>query len=245
MSDEKDSTMEEILRQRRMNIIDLRNSDDTTIREILLLINPKEISKLCSTSQKFNRICTDHSFWRVKVKRDYGIERIYGTTWKGTAINLHKVNMINLNKEWIDGRTYAEIVKEVLNQKDDVKYLENLQYEHHPKYIPWVSIFNGNIFISDEDMHEQIVNQLGRDFTDEEIETMKNIYTSEFAIIYRSFFEIKDSYVIPLSREIYLEDNIHFDESLAQILKPFIDVYPYIMFFSSLPDNELNNISDY
>ena len=91
------STIEDILRQRRMNIADLKNSNEDTIRKILLLISPKEISRLCVTSQKFNRVCEDQSFWRVKVQRDYGIEKKYGFTWKETAINLHKVKMINLN----------------------------------------------------------------------------------------------------------------------------------------------------
>nr|QBK93788.1 MAG: uncharacterized protein LCPAC406_01020 [Pithovirus LCPAC406] len=181
----------------------------------------------------------------MKVKRDYGMEKKYGSTWKETAINMFKVNMINLNNRWIDGCTYTEIVRKALEQKDAFKYLEMLQEGHYPEYLPWISVFSGNIFIPDENMHEQISNQLNRDLTDEEIRILKNAFTSEFAIIHRAFFEIKNSYVIPLSRQTYLEDNIHFDESLAKILQSFIDVYPYIMFFSSVPDNELNNISDY
>ncbi len=245
MSDKKDPTVEDILRQRRMNITDLESSGDNTIREILFLINPVEISKLCATSRKFNRICTDVSFWRMKVKRDYGIQRMYGSTWKETAINLFKVNMINLDKKWIDERTYAEIVKEALIQKDSSKYLEELQYGHYPEHMPWICIYNGIIFNPNEEMQDQIANQMNRDFTDEEIETLEKVFTSEFAIIYRAFFEIKDSIVIPLSRQQYLEDNIHFDGTLAQILQPFIDVYPYIMLFSSMQDDELNSISDY
>nr|QBK93013.1 MAG: uncharacterized protein LCPAC403_01470 [Pithovirus LCPAC403] len=245
MSGKKVSTMEDILRQRRVNIADFGLFDDTAIREILILINPAEISRLCVTSQRFNRICTDVSFWKMKVKRDYGIEKKYGFTWKETCINLFKVNMINLNKEWINGSTYAEIVKDALEQKDSVKYLERLQYKHHPEHLPWTPVYNGKIFILNGEMQDQIVNQLQRDLTDEEIETLKNTFTLESAVIYRAFFEIKESCVLPLSRQAYLDDTIQFDGDLAQILQPFIDVYPYIMLFSSLPNHELNNILDY
>ncbi len=245
MSDEKDPTIEDILRRRRMNIADLESSSDTTIREILILINPAEISKLCATSRKFNRICTDVSFWRMKVKRDYGIQRMYGSTWKKTAINLFKVNMINLNKEWINGNTYVEIVKEALEQENSFVYLRRLQGEYYPESIPGRSAFDGKIFIPNGDMQNQIANQMNREFTDEEIETLKSTFTPEFAIIYRAFFEIEESYAIPLSRQAYFDDNIQFDEILAQILQPFIDVYPYIMLFSSLSNDELDEISDY
>nr|QBK92757.1 MAG: uncharacterized protein LCPAC401_03950 [Pithovirus LCPAC401] len=245
MSDEKDPTIEDILQQRHMNIADLESSDTNTVREILFLINPVEISRLCVTSQKFNRICTDHSFWRMKVKRDYGIEKKYGATWKETAINMYKVNMINLNKEWINGSTYAEIVKEALEQKDTFEYLKILQAEYHLGFdVDWKSIWNGKIYPNDY-MIEQIEYQLERKLTNEEIETSERAFTSEFAIIYSAFFEVYGSYVIPLWRQKYLRGMFQLDEKLAPILQQFIDVYPYIMLFSSLSNVELNRIQNY
>nr|QBK94072.1 MAG: uncharacterized protein LCPAC406_03860 [Pithovirus LCPAC406] len=233
-----------------MNIADLESSGDNTIREILLLINPEEISRLCATSRKFNRICTDVSFWRMKVKQDYGMEKKYGATWKKTAINLFKVNMINLNKEWINGCTYAEIVKETLGQKEIIRYLAKFQNEYYPDDVPSYSVFTGHkftgkIFIPNGDMQHEITNRMDRELTDEEIETLKNVFTSEFAIIYRAFFEIEESYAIPLSRQVYFDDTVQFNGDLTQILQSFIDVYPYIMLFSSLPNHDLNNIIDY
>nr|QBK92763.1 MAG: uncharacterized protein LCPAC401_04010 [Pithovirus LCPAC401] len=245
MAEEKTPTVEDILRQRRMNITDLESSGDNTIREILLLINPVEISRLCATSRKFNRICTDVSFWRVKVKQDYGIEKKYGTTWKETAVSLFKVNMINLNNRWINGSTYVEMVKEIVKKKDSAGYMGRLQYEYYPEDISREVLFTGKIFIPNGDIQNDIINQMDRDLTNEEIETLKNVFTSEFAIIYRAFFEIERSYSIPLSREAYFDDTTQFGGHLAYILQPFIDVYPYIMLFSSLSSHELNNIIDY
>ena len=236
-------TIEDILKQRRMDTADLKNSSEDTIRKILLLISPEEISRLCATSQKFNRICEDQSFWRVKVQRDYGIEKKYKSTWKETAIAFYKVNMINLNKKWIDGRTYSKIIEEASNSEDSIRYLMRLQDEYFPENIDQ-GFFSAAIFILDGDMHDGIVHQMDRDLTDEEIKPLEKIFTSEFAIIFNAFFQISSLYRnLPLDlQDNYLYTGDSAEKKILKIVLPLIDINPYIMFFSSLTDDDLDDI---
>ena len=238
-------TIEHILGQRRMNITDFKNSDDDTIREILSLISPPEISRLCATSRKFNRICKDQSFWRVKVKRDYGIQKKYGSTWKETAINMHKVNMINLNNRWINGRTYSEIVEEVSDSKDSMGILFQMERQYFPDSINTQGGFVGAIFMLDGNIYNPIFDRMDRDLTNREIETLEKIYTSEFAIIFRSFYHIVGLYS---NLPNHLQQNYVYQNStgskIFDIVLSVIDLTPYIMFFSSLTTDELNDIYD-
>ena len=60
-------------------------------------------------NKKFNCITLRESMWRNIIRMNYGIDKIYGTSWKDTAKNLFLCNMINLNKIWIDNITYGEL----------------------------------------------------------------------------------------------------------------------------------------
>ncbi len=48
--------------------------------------------------------------YREKVKNDYGIYHMYGNSWRDTIRFLSDMKMINLNKRWIDGKTYSELL---------------------------------------------------------------------------------------------------------------------------------------
>ena len=278
--------VEDILRELHMRMTDFEHSSDSTIREMLLFISPAEISKLCRTSKKINRICTDESFWKTKVEQSYGIEKQYGDTWRKTAELFHKVDMINLNNKWIDGRTYAEIVKNAQKQNmthgqetyGRIEYLRKLQTQYYltikgkgkrrygvirrtqmgmrvsfgqgPRDFPPAhrggpgKFYHGKIFVVDGSLHRDIVNRIGKELTDREIKTLEDVFTPEFAVIYRSFFEIDDTGILPLGRARYFEDIDVYNVNMRGILLPFVDVYPYIMYFSSLDDHRLNEIGD-
>ncbi len=287
MTEEKGVTIEDILRERHMNIEDLARSSDSAVREILVFISPVEIAKLCRTSRKFNRICKDESFWKMKVKRSYGIEKQYKDTWRKTAEFLHKVNMINLSNKWINGSTYAEIIKDIQNQpiirgsRTDgrINYLRELQYnsirdfeslQEESKFssiskgkygfikrepmgmrsslssqIHSIGLIRHSGKIFDASMHHELVDRLGRDLTNIEIETLEDVFTAEFAIIYRSFFEIDNTTVLPFGRPLYFANIGIYNGNLKGILLPLVDVYPYIMYFSSFEDHQLNEINDH
>nr|QBK93992.1 MAG: F-box family protein [Pithovirus LCPAC406] len=102
--------MNEILAKLRLERQDLNRISSSQLRSVFSDLTVKEISILCGVSKKFNTICKEESFWRTKVLDNYGIEKKYGDTWRQTAINMDKVNMINLGDKWIDGRTYREIL---------------------------------------------------------------------------------------------------------------------------------------
>ena len=44
---------------------------------------------------------------------------MYGSTWRETARRMEEFNMINLNIEWIDGRSYREILDDTLRDGAD------------------------------------------------------------------------------------------------------------------------------
>nr|QBK92447.1 MAG: uncharacterized protein LCPAC401_00850 [Pithovirus LCPAC401] len=278
--------IEDILRERHMKMADFENSSDSTVREILLFISPAEISKLCRTSRKINRICTNESFWKVKVEQSYGTEKRYGDTWRKTAELFHKVNMINLNNKWIDGRTYAEIIKDTQKQTiihgqetyGRIEYLRKLQTQYYttikgkgrygiirriqrgihvghfgqyslgpppvPRGGPPGKFYHGKIFVINGSLHRDIVSGIGKELTDKEIETLEDVFTPEFAVIYRSFFEIDNTGVLPLEHVRYFKGIGAYNDNMRGILLPFVDVYPYIMYFSSLQDSKLNEIDD-
>ncbi len=75
------------------------------IEKILLYFPIKEIPSYFKVSSHFNINVN----WKTLVRRDFGVTRRYCDTWKDTAILLVQCNMINLNKKWIDGRTYREL----------------------------------------------------------------------------------------------------------------------------------------
>ena len=57
--------------------------------------------------------------WKQKVKNDYGISKMYDSTWKETARLLFESNMINLNANWVNGKTYKELFEDGLGDDED------------------------------------------------------------------------------------------------------------------------------
>lgn len=59
--------------------------------------------------------------WKRKVRNDYGIEKMYGNTWKETVRFLFEADM--------NGRTYNDLFYEGLESKDN-KFLDRLIDEY-------------------------------------------------------------------------------------------------------------------
>ena len=94
------------------------------IREFFDDISYKEVMKLCRVSKQFNIACNKESMWKQKVKNDYGITKILDSTWKETARLLFESNMINLNANWVNGKTYKELFEEGLESKSDAYFYD-------------------------------------------------------------------------------------------------------------------------
>nr|QBK92818.1 MAG: uncharacterized protein LCPAC401_04560 [Pithovirus LCPAC401] len=123
-----DRSIEELLEV--FGISNLSNLGSDVIVKYFDDISVKEVMKLCRVNKQFNTVCEKDSMWRRKVERDYGIKRKYGKTWKDTAQFLFEYNMINLNQEWINGKTYKELFDESLESKSD-NYFKDLYDQHN------------------------------------------------------------------------------------------------------------------
>ena len=88
-----------------------------------------ELMKLCGKNKQFKIACRDESMWKKKVKNDYGIVRIYGISRKETAHLLFESNMINLNANWVNGKTYRELFEEGLKSKNN-NYFRDLYNDY-------------------------------------------------------------------------------------------------------------------
>ncbi len=110
-------SVEELLELFEVQNISQLGSD--VIRKFFDDISYKEIMKLCRVSKQFNIACNKESMWKRKVKNDYGITKILDSTWKDTARLLFESNMINLNANWVNGKTYRELLEEGLESKSD------------------------------------------------------------------------------------------------------------------------------
>ncbi len=113
------SSVNEILSRLHLSNRDLNNLSISQLETIFSNLTSKEISLLCRMSRKFNTLCKDESYWKNRVLNKYGIRKMYGSTWRETARRMEEFNMINLNIEWIDGRSYREILDDTLRDGAD------------------------------------------------------------------------------------------------------------------------------
>nr|QBK92481.1 MAG: F-box-like protein [Pithovirus LCPAC401] len=111
-------TVSEIFERIHLKEESLGNLPPDVIQEIFLDLSVEEIMKLCRSNVAFNIVCERESFWQTKVWTDFGIEKKYWDTWRKTAENLFKIKMINLNKKWVNGMTYREIIDKIANRTE-------------------------------------------------------------------------------------------------------------------------------
>ena len=110
-------TIEELLQ-----LFEIKNISELgsgVIRTFFDDISYKEVMKLCRVNKQFNIECNKESMWKQKVKNDYGIFKMYESTWKKTAHLLFESNMINMNQKWINDKTYQQLFSESLEEKND------------------------------------------------------------------------------------------------------------------------------
>ncbi len=207
------------------------NLTSVLIQKIFFVLTVKEISLLCCTNKKFKTVCKEESFWRTKVSNDYGpILKKYGDTWREIAINMDKVNMINLNNRWIDGRTYKEILIDTLQNGSSV--VLNLQSKY---LLPYLNS-KEDLFDFQFNTHDQAAmkNMLDRDCTDEEVNNMFYIKTREMNVIFFAVYTFTG-----IKYQIYFPgdqlSNLRTGTALSS--HEMIDPILYVMQFSAFSDD--------
>ena len=243
------ASVSDILTKVRLNLRDLNNVSLTQLETIFSILTVKEISTLCAVNIRFNTVCQDESFWRNKVLSDYGIKKRYGDTWRQTAITMDRVNMINMNGVWIDGRTYMEIFDDTLQ-----KWADSVLDFQIPYLLPLANESKDDI----DDLHLRIENDdtqlqdfanrvLGRDYTERELNEIYYIKSREINVIYKAVLTYQDD-------GQYLPGGT-LDDSITAIgttgtalpsydfLRGMMDPMLYVMQFSSFSADKLALVS--
>nr|QBK92755.1 MAG: F-box-like family protein [Pithovirus LCPAC401] len=233
------ASINETLAKLNLGIRDLDNLSLAQLETVFKDLTVREISALCEVSRRFNSICSDESFWRNKVSDDYGIHRKCGDTWRKTARNMYKINMINLNTKWIDGRTYEEILDDALqNGADCIKGLPEkhlLPYANNDEedaYFLRYSIGHNENAI--QDFAHQTYNKT---YSNEAINNILLINSDEINVIYTSV-SAYEGINKHLPGKCY--DFIHNTLSY-EFLRKMIDPILYVMQFSSFPNSEIDH----
>ncbi len=233
------ASVSDIFTEVRLNLQDLNNVSLAQLEIIFKDLTVKEISKLCVVNKRFNTVCENESFWRSKVSDDYGIRKKYGDTWRETARIMDKYDMINLNKRWIDGRTYREILNDVLqNGSDRIRGLPE------KRLFPYVDNNYGDaLFIrfelghSEEQFQDFAHQTYNKSYTDDELNDMLLINSEEIDIIYTAVltYEGYDKH-LPGGMYFFVHETLSFD-SLREMIDPIL----YVMQFSSFPNNKIDH----
>ncbi len=198
----------------------------------------KEISLICHTNNTINTICGKELLWKKKLSNDYGIEKKYGATWRITAQRMSEVNMINLNDRWINGQTYRELLDEALEKnwhhlyKKQIKFLELINADLAGAF------FTLNMFCEKE-LQNFAINMLHRQFINDELSDIKQIFSRELKVIRATVLTILGSRSY-LPGESYMEDDYN-TKSKVFLLK-LMDPILYMMQFSSFSIDDLLKI---
>nr|QBK93077.1 MAG: uncharacterized protein LCPAC403_02110 [Pithovirus LCPAC403] len=202
-------------------------------------------------------------------KNDYGIMKILDSTWKETARLLFEANMINLNANWVNGKTYRELLEEGLGNDS---YFHDL-YEDlellpvvFPDYVYDIEtaeeyVINTLIDAETDDEQEVALEDFNRDnrdiLNDEDVLYLQlDSMTREFSVVAYAVAEIRQLYSrYGLSRMIAQmkrndrykdteEENIDIrgkiDKELAKLLEKQFDPMLYIIFYSM---RDIENLS--
>ncbi len=222
-------SVEEILRDIRIRRSDLNNLGPEVILGIFNDLNIIEISKLCSLSVAFNNACKKESLWESKVWSEYGINKMYGISWKETARNLSIANMINMNEVWINGMTYIELLNEAISKgANSFNYIRDLKDEA-------LKAAFGLIFVDFFDRRNSSLTLAGLYPHNPEL---KAILTKGLAVI-AATLKIKDQNYLPgnYGRGLF---NIPYD--VQNILNDLFDPILYVIQFSSVSLSGINSI---
>ncbi len=221
----------------------LNNLPSSQVWNIFSGLTVGEISLLCNTFKKFNVICKNESFWRNKIFNDYGIEKKYGTTWRETAQRMFQINMINLNKRWIDGRTYKELLDIAISMDDIADALgliRTIEIDEFLTDLPSDTSWEFTYIHEEKEIQDCAEENLNRQLTREELDKLEYVNSREMLVIYAAagIYE-SGEYLLP-GDEFHYEQ---FDFNNIPVQKEFIlrllDPILYVMQFSSFPISEL------
>ena len=240
------ASVSDILTKVRFNLQDLNNVSLAQLETVFLDLTVKEISLLCAVNKRFNTVCENESFWKNKVLNDYGIHKKYGDTWRQTAINMDKVNMINLNDKWIDRRTYREIFDDALQQNNS----EFVHYLQERYLLPYANNDSTNVadlqfWTGNEDTQLQIfANRVfGRNYTKDELNDIFYIKNREIRVIHTSVLTYRRGGSLYLPGDTDTSQNIGTTLQSYEFLREMIDPMIYVMQFSSFSHDKLNTVS--
>ncbi len=244
------------------------------MQKILLSLTVKEISELCRINKTFNNVCRRESFWKNKTLTDYGINKKYwdtdakrpstkcamqssacGATWRETAKNLSLMKMINLNKKWINGMTYRELIEESMKhhtknpwEYDQIihySYLGCLRYRYMVKIlgkdVKRHGAFDFNVIGNDDFDRYDFFESFGYMYVDQGdsvYDKMEQTLTREFSVIMLAiqFNDCANPPVgTPLLKEDYYDllDKTQYSKAF-KVLHDLIDIEYYVMQVSSL-----------
>ncbi len=264
-----DRTIKELL-----DLFEIKNISQLGSDVILMFfddISYKEIMKLCRVNKQFNIACNKESMWKKKVKNDYGIMKMYESTWKETARLLFESNMINLNANWINGKTYRELFEEGLESKND-KYFCDL-YNNlgllpiiFPDYVYDIDsaeeyVINNLIDAETDDEQEIALEQFNRDhrdiLNDDDIFYLQlDSMTREFSVVAHAVSDIRRFYSrYGLARMVAQvtwrdryedteEENIDIRDKIDKELEKLFDPMFYIISYSMRDIEYLSHTTD-
>lgn len=183
------NSVDEILENLRIRKQDLNNLTTSQVRNIFRKLTVKEISLLCRINRKFNTICNDESFWRIKVLDDYGLNKKYGKTWRKTAEKMFQFNMINLNDTWINGQTYGQLLNQAVETDKEHIRDYNIQEKEFLKLIGDDEDIACDFYLDilsdydEKEIQELAMDKLDRELTDDELDSIAHILSKEIEII--------------------------------------------------------------
>ncbi len=234
------TSVNEILERLHLSKRDFNNLSKSHLENIFLDLTVREVSILCRVSRKFNEICEDESFWRNKVLDNYGIEKKYGDTnhsWKEMARKMDEINMINLNDEWVNGKTYKKLLDEAL--EEDITYLhenrrdEFFEFTNDDEFVGDLLWFEGD----EKQLQQLAVDKLGKEFTNDELDRIDHISSRAFKVITAaSILHVKSAPYLP---------GVVFNRRMTYSMKPpdffvkLVDPVLYVMQFSMFSDDDL------
>jgi len=233
------TSVNDILEQLELKVQDLNYLTPALTQKIFSVLTVKEISLLCVTSRKFDTVCKQESLWKNKVLSDYSIEKKYGATWRETAQRMSEINMINLNKRWINGETYRELLEE------DIDSIFNMKTDLLSPFVNGEEDAILQLMLSfQEETTQPIANiVLGRQFTDDELDEIYYINSREIRIVEAVILVISDQSVpfLPGTVNAFVDNDV---SNISVVPKDFIldliDPIMYVMQFSMFSDRDLD-----
>lgn len=212
------------------------------IEKITMKLNVKEVLELCSVSRSFKSLCWKESFWRLKIKSDFGINKRYENTWKDTAKQLFENNVINLDKKWVNGQTYRTLMNGAFDGNDDSKrqfysIVTDATVGMSDETSELFHIFLGELPTYEYD--DVILKNMLEDdeLTEGEIKDFERILTRELAVIGGVVALYGDSYPgLPYANSG--------DKYASYAVRRWFDWDIYVIFFSSFSKNDMINMGN-